>query len=374
MDVLEWVVLAVWVSVFFRTIVNLRLLPRLHAAGTADGPLVSVVIPARNEERSIERTVRAFLSQSWSSVEVVVIDDRSTDSTPAILSRIARDDPRLRVITGSETPDGWLGKPWALQQGSAEARGEILLFVDADILYQRDAVAAAANHLQASGAAMLALLPSLVMESFWERVVMPQLAMVVYSLLPTWLANKTTIRVLGVGGGTGNMIWRRDYDAVGGHAALRDAVIDDVGLARLVRRSGRRTAVVRAEEMVSVRMYEGGREIIEGFTKNTFAVFDRSYFATVIVTILGIVFHIVPYVLAVAGRPVAIAAVAFITLTRVLLFASLGYRLHYALWAHPLMMIVWTWITLRSMWITGVRKRLAWRGRSYDARRTRFGA
>ena len=374
MDVLNWIVLAVWVSVFLRTIANLRLLPRLRAAGTVGGPLVSVVIPARNEERSVEKTVRAFLAQSWTPLEVIVVDDRSTDGTAATLSRIALEDDRLRVVSGSETPDGWLGKPWALQQGSAEARGEILLFVDADILYQPDAVAAAADHLRASGVAMLALLPSLVMRSFWERVVMPQLALVVYSLLPTWLANRTTIGVLGVGGGTGNMIWRRDYDALGGHAALRDAVIDDVGLARLVRRSGRRTGVVRAEDLVSVRMYEGGREIIDGFTKNTFSVFDRSYVATIIVTILGIVFHIVPYALALAGHPVAIATVGLITLTRLLVFASLGYRLHYALWAHPLMMLVWTWITLRSMWITGVRKRLAWRGRSYDAGRTRFGA
>lgn len=374
MNVLSWIVLLAWASLFLRTIANLRLLPRLKPGAEVDGPLVSVIIPARNEARNVERTVAGFLNQTCARLEVIVVDDRSTDETAAILERMRAGDSRLRVIAGIETPDGWLGKPWALQQGSAAAGGEILLFVDADILYRPEAVAAAVAHLRHTGAAMLALLPAIVMESFWERVVMPQLAIVVYSLLPTWLANRTTRPILGVGGGSGNMIWRRDYDAVGAHTALRGAVIDDVGLARLVRRSGRRTAVARAEELVSVRMYEGGREIIEGFTKNTFAVFERSYVSTSIITILGIGFHIGPYVLAAAGQPPAVAAVVLITATRLLLFNALGYRLHYAIWAHPLMMAVWTWITLRSMWITGVRKKLAWRGRSYDAARTRFGA
>ncbi|HUP49269.1 MAG TPA: glycosyltransferase family 2 protein [Thermoanaerobaculia bacterium] len=374
MTILLWVVLIGWIAALLRTIIHLGLLPRLRADAAPDGPLVSLVIPARNEEGNIERTIRSLLAQTYRSIELIVVEDRSTDATGAILARVAEEDARLRVISGSETPAGWLGKPWALHQGSEAATGEILLFVDADVVYERPAVAAAVAHLRASGASMLMLLPRIVMRSFWEWVAMPQLAMTVYSFFPTWLSNRTTLPVLGIGGGSGNMVWRSDYDDAGGYEALHDAVIDDVGMARLLRRKGRRTIVVRAEDFVSVRMYDGGRAVVEGFTKNLFAVGNRSYFWAIVGVSVTLLFHVLPYALALAGQVLAGAAVGIITLTRLILFAALGYRLDYAVWAHPLMGLCWSGMALRSMWITGVRGRLAWRGRSYDAARTRFGA
>lgn len=373
MRILNSIVLIAWIAAFFRTILNLTLIPRLRAAADSTGPLVSVIIPARNEAAAIERTVRAMLAQTYSPLEVLVVDDRSEDATGSILEAMAREDARLRVVAGSEPPAGWLGKPWALQQGSRAARGEILLFVDADILYEPPAVAAAVAHVQRSGAAMVALAPHLIMGSVAERVAMPMLAMALYVFIPTWLSNRTTFARLGIGGGTGNMIRRSDYEAAGGHETLRDAVVDDVGMARLLRRHRCRTVVVRAGELVSVRMYEGGRAIVEGFTKNSFAVFGRSYIWTLAVVALSLIFHVLPYAWAAAGEWLAVATVILITLTRALLFRSLRYPFHYALWAHPAMILMWTWIMLRSMWLTGVRRQLAWRGRSYDAAATRFG-
>ena len=366
------ILLALWIVSFITTILNLLLIRRLRAGVSLSGPVVSVIVPARNEERAIERTVRAFLAQTYQSLEVIVVNDRSTDGTAAILASI--DDTRLRVIHGEEPPAGWLGKPHALHQGSREARGEIFLFVDADIHYERDAVAAAVDDLQRHTARMTTLLPHLEMQGFWENVLMPQLTLTAFTYLPTWLSNRTTYRRLGIGGGTGNLVWRDSYEQAGGHEALKDAVIDDVGLARLLRRSRMRTQVVRAGHLVSVRMYHGGREIIEGFTKNTFAVFGRNYLVAAALMFLGLLFHVWPFVDAMTGDRIAIATVAVITLTRLILFAALRYSLLAALFAHPLCMVVWTWIIARSMWITGVRKRLLWRGRTYDASQTRFGS
>jgi len=155
---------------------------------------------------------------------------------------------------------------------------------------------------------------------------------------------------------------------------LKNSVIDDVGLARLVRRSGRRTFVYRGDDVLSVRMYHGGREIVEGFTKNMFVVSGRSYLTTLISFLLGGVFHIFPYVLAATGNIRGIITVGVITVTRVILFRSLRYPLLYAVFAHPLMVAFWGWISLRSAWIVGVRRKLTWRGRSYDPSQTRFGA
>ena len=356
-----------------RTIINLALVPRLRARAVPAGevPLVSVIVPARDEERAIERTVRAFLAQTWPALEVIVVDDRSTDSTGAILTRIAAEDSRLAVVENEEPPPGWLGKPWALHQGSLRARGELLLFVDADVTYEPDAVAAAVLELQERGLPMLSLFPRLVMRGFWEHIVMPNLAFFAFTVLPLWLSNRSRVPVLAVGAGTGNLIRRADYDAVGGHEALRDAVVDDVGLARLVRSSGRPTQVVRAEDLVSVRMYEGLGEIVRGFTKNAFAVTGRSYLTAAVFLTLGLVLHVLPFVLAATGDLISIASLIVLIATRVILYAALGYRLDNALFGHPLMIAVWLAIMIRSVWHTGVRRRVLWRGRTYDADRLR---
>ena len=374
MLVLEYVILAMWVASLAGTILNLRLVPWLRPRLPGRTPLVSVIVPARDEERTIERTVRALLGQTWPALEVVVVNDRSTDATEAILARVAAEDPRLVVIHGEDPPEGWLGKPWALQQGHLRAKGELLLFVDADVIYQPDAITAAVETLAERGLPMLSLMPHIVMHGFWEHVVMPNLGVFAFTFLPLWIGNRTRAAWLAVGGGPGNLVRREEYERVGGHAALRDAVIDDVALARLFRRNGLRTEIVIANELVSVRMYHGLREIVNGFTKNAFAVLNRNYFAGALFLALAVVFHLLPYALALTGDPIALATVALITLTRLILFSALGYRLDNAALGHPLMIGTWCVILLRSMWLTGIRRQLHWRGRTYDASRTRFGA
>ena len=370
MDVVSWIVLAAWAGTFLTTVLNLLLLPRLRRGAPDDGPRVSVIIPARDEERAIAATARAFLAQTYRNLEIIIVNDRSTDRTGEILGTF----DSIRVVNGVEPPPGWLGKPWALHQGAAVASGDIFLFADADILYEPWAISAAAHRLTRSGAAMLSLFPRFIMETFGERLILPMLGITALSFAPTWLANRTRSVLLAIGGGTGNMVRRDDYFAAGGHVALKAAVVDDVALARLLRRAGRRTEVAFADDCVSVRMYHGFRETMQGFTKNIFAVYGRSYVLVALFSILSVVFHVLPYALAITGDPVNLATVVVLTVTRLLLFGVLGYSLLHALFAHPFTVLIWTWMTLRSAWITGVKGRLTWRGRTYDAASTRFGA
>jgi len=331
---------------------------------------VSVIVPARDEERTIEQTVRALFAQTYRELEIVVVNDRSTDATGAILERLAGEDPRLIVVNNSEPPEGWLGKPWALQQGSLHATGELLLFIDADVYYAPEAIAAAVAEIEERGVPMLTFMPQMEMRGFWEHVAMPQLAFFAFTLVPLWLVNRTRAVAFALGGGTGNFVRRADYDACGGHVALRGAVVDDIGLGKLFRRNGRRTEIVVADKLISIRMYHGLGEIIRGFTKNAFAVLGRRYALAILAVVLGFVFHIFPYALALFGDPASIATVILISLTRLILFVALHYRADNALLGHPLMMAVWAYITLRSVWVTGIRRQIEWRGRRYDAQHT----
>ncbi|MEA2327294.1 MAG: chlorobactene glucosyltransferase [Thermoanaerobaculia bacterium] len=370
---LALIILIAWVMALIRTIVNLSLIPHLRAdARPAKEPLVSVIIPARDEAHIIERTVRAFLAQTYTNLEVIVVNDRSTDGTGEIVRAI--DDDRLTVIDGVEPPAGWLGKPWALHQGSRSARGELLLFVDADLIYAPPALAAAVAYLQAQGVSMLSLFPFLEMHGFGEYASMPMMPMVFHTFMPTWISNRTRFARLAIGGGTGNLVVRDVYEASGGHEELSDAVVDDIALARLIRRHGGRTEIVRAEDLVSLRMYHGLSEVVDGFTKNTFSALGRNYVAGFLVVAGCVIFHILPYALALAGDRISIATIVIISITRLILFRSLRYRLDAALFLHPIMAAIWTWIFIRSIWLTGIRRKLLWRGRTYDARRTRFGA
>jgi len=370
MSVLSIIILVMWLLTLLRTIVNLAVVPRLRVRAPERAWRVSVIVPARDEERTIGRTVQALLAQTYEPIEIIVVNDRSQDATGAILDALR--DPRLVVINGVEPPEGWLGKPWALHQGSGRASGELLLFVDADVIYEPEAVGAAVAQLESRDVSLIALFPRMVMHGFWEHVVMPNLAVFAFSFLPLWAANRIRIPLLAVGGGPGNLVRRADYDAAGGHEALRDAVVDDVGLARLMRRGGWRTEVVRADEHVSVRMYHGLGEIVEGFTKNAFAVFHYSYPLAITFFLLALVFHLLPFALALTGDTLALVTIALIALTRLVLFSALRYRLDNALLGHPLMIGTWCWILVRSVWTTGIRRQLHWRGRVYDARGTRF--
>ena len=363
---------------------NLRTMPRLSRPRRPDPPFwprVSVVIPARNEERGIEEAVRSQLAQDYPDLEVIVVEDRSTDSTRRILERVAREDARLRVIDGVEPASGWLGKPHALHEGAVAATGAILLFADADVRYQRQTVREAVALLEAGRLDFLALFPGFEMRGFWENVLMPYIP-VTYFFGLGFLANSDRHRWIAAGGGAGNMVRRSAYEAVGGHAAMRNSVIDDVRLAMAVKRKGYRCRIARADDRVRVRMYRGFREIFDGFTKNASFVFAGGFGLVFLLgTALTVTAALAPLAAlcaAALGLPVApgdirLAACAFVLglLLRAMLAALLSWP-QWTAWTQPLMAAAWGAIILRSLFWRFVRRELRWRGRRYDAVRARF--
>lgn len=368
--------------VFFA--INAATIARLSKAPSVPAgmpPPVSVVIPARNEGRDIEAAVRSHLAQDYPELEVVVVDDRSTDDTPAILARLALADKRLEVVTGVEPPPGWMGKPHALFQGVARARHGLVLLADADVRYDPPALREAVAFLSSRRLDLITFFPRVEMRGFWENVLMPYLA-AAYMWGPAFFVNSDVQKRFAAGGGTGMLVRREALEAAGGYEALRASVIDDIGLGIRVRRSGGRCRMVLADDRVRLRMYQGFREVVDGFTKNIAFVFEGWMGALLAVsTVFSWIAWTLPLavlVAALAGAPVsaadlvlAAAGLALAIAARIALALFLGYPLWPAA-THPLLATVWMAIAARSFSWRFLRRRVLWRGRHYDAARARF--
>src|SRR5262245_5753383 len=223
-----------------------RSLDEESAEAPSPPPSVSVIIPARNERRNIARCVQSVLASDYPALEVFVVDDHSDDGTGAAALAAAQDDTRFRVLETPQLPPGWFGKQWACTMGAATARGELLLFVDADTYQAPDLITRAVNALRSRDAALLSVFGRQDMHGFWERVVQPE----VFLMLLTRYGSTETVgharRAEDVIANGQCLLVRRDvYDDLGGHAAVRDKVAEDLALAQRFFREGKRVALVQ---------------------------------------------------------------------------------------------------------------------------------
>jgi chlorobactene glucosyltransferase len=247
-------------------------IPVLARAPELPLPKVSILVPARNEERSIERCVRSLATQRFVDAEVIVVDDRSTDATRDILERLAFEFSHVRVVRGEELPEGWVGKPWALHQGVLAARGEWFLFTDADSVHEPAGVASALAFTLAARADALSIVTRQELGTFWERATLPFILGLIFYASGT-LAQLNdplqTERVLA--NGQYILVARVAHEALGGHAALRGEIVEDVEFARRLKADGHfRLLLGGGTRLASVRMYHSLPEIWRGFTKNVF--------------------------------------------------------------------------------------------------------
>ena len=234
-----------------------------------DAPLISVIVPARNEERNIGKCVAGLLDQTYPHYEVIVVDDRSTDGTAEILRRFPAQNDKIIVINGVDLPPGWAGKPHALTQGAEAARGEWLLFVDADTFLTPDALSAAHAKAVETRADLFTVLTRQVMLSFWERTILP---LVMTALSAGFSPRKVNDpdRKDAIANGQFILIKRSVYDATGGHAAIKGSIVEDKDLAVLVKGRGYRLVLADGRQIAATRMYTSLPEMWEGWTKNIY--------------------------------------------------------------------------------------------------------
>ncbi len=267
------------------TIFAVRVLARLDrgpllekSKGAEDGqkPFISIVVPMRNEEPNLGRCLEGLLNQDYKNYEIIAVDDRSTDNTLALLKEIARNHKRLSVIEGGELPEGWIGKNFAIKQGVLRARGEYLLFIDADTRAEPELLSSSLAYLRKQGLDMLSLVPFQEVESFWERVVQPIVFIAISSAYPSDRVNDPASEQASACGQF-ILVSRRAYEAVGGHEAIRDKIVEDFELAKLLKQNGYRIGIADGRKLIRTRMYRDMGEIWEGWTKNIFPGIGHSW-------------------------------------------------------------------------------------------------
>jgi hypothetical protein len=359
-----------------------RALAELPDEPPPDAPLVSVVIPARDEARTIERCARSVLASRWPRLEVIVVDDRSTDGTGDVARRIAAEDARLRVVEPPPLPADWFGKQWACAAGAAAARGTILCFTDADTWHAPDLLPRAVAALHDRGADMVTVAGTQEAHTFWERAVQPQ----VFSLLlarfgGTEVVNASRRASDKIANGQFILVRRAAYDAVGGHAAVRGKVAEDLALAQLLFARGVPTALVLGLPQLHTRMYATRAELVRGWMKNIYAGALEATPGGAVGRALLPVMLLLPVAMMLAP-PIALslaalgllppAAALWGAICSAVLLLWWGAVYAFAMRLSPLWALAWPlgsamlgWIVLRAL---ARGRRVRWKGRDYIAR------
>ncbi|MDG3003151.1 glycosyltransferase [Paludisphaera mucosa] len=351
--------------------------PRLDVA---DPPLVSAVIPAKDEELMLDACLSAVRDQDYPNLEILVVDDRSEDRTLEIARRHEAADYRVRVVQNESLPPGWTGKTYVLHKHAAMARGQWLWFLDADTKHEPPYLKVMLEYARANDAAMVSLLPELRCETFWEKVIQPLAGIVLMQSFPPRKVNDDSSK-LAFANGQSILVTRKAYDAAGGHRAVRDRFVEDIGMAFKVKGLGLPIRLALTKGLVTCRMYASLGQLVRGWSRILFDAFDRKPWRLILKLLDPIVFcqsgHVILLValgLTASGHggPFSGWLLGLSLVHHALMYAV--FRIIYDISVpgsryvatFPLGNLVTDYILIRAiqMCVTG---KVAWRGTSYDA-------
>ena len=348
----------------------------------AGGQFVSIIVPARNEEKNIKRCVEALLAQDYPAFEVMVLDDRSTDATPAILAELSAHDSRLVIILGSELPAGWAGKPHALYQAARAATGDWLLFVDADTFLTPNALSASMESARKHGADLYTVMTEQLMGTFWEKAVLPLVMTALSVGFSPHKVNDPKTRDA-IANGQYILIKRSVYDAIGGHEKLHNQIVEDKAISEQVKWNGYRLIVADGRGVAKTRMYTSLPQMWEGWTKNIYlGLSDRpgllllGVFGAFLALMAALFMPVWPllglgwYFNGGGWMAVLVCAEALLAWSTILYYRAkvaglMGISRWYAL-TTPLGAGVFAAMMLSSAWMVLSGRGVTWKGRTYD--------
>jgi len=348
-----------------RKIARLQNIPPLEGG---DVPAVSIVIAARDEERQVENALGSVLRQDYPNYEVIVVNDRSSDGTGAILDRMARANDRLRVVSVEELPQGWLGKNHALHMGASLASGAFILFSDADIVMDSSVVGRAMRYASDHRLDHLAIAPHVVPHGFLFNAFLGVFGLFFNLYAKPWKArDPRSPRHIGIG--AFNLVRASAYRAVGGHERIAMRPDDDIKLGKLIKKSGYQQDLVFGGLLLSVEWYDSVRAMIRGLMKNMFAGLGYSVTAALAAAVAQVLLGFWPFaaLALTSGRVRILNALAVATMLAIFIGAAKEMKLPLlCAIAFPVAMLLFAYVVLRSMAVTLRNGGIDWRGTHYS--------
>ncbi|WP_057765764.1 glycosyltransferase [Cytobacillus praedii] len=367
LTVLLFLNLLVWVAVLVDASTGFRKLDRLEdETERINGPLLSIIVAARNEEENIESSIISQLKQNYKNIEWILVNDRSTDKTGKIMDKLQKTDKRIRVIHIRELPEGWLGKNYALYTGSQDAAGDLLLFTDADVQFQQQAIGKAISYFTNNKLEHLTAAPNLYGKNFFLQSFIAFFMFGFSYYKRPWMANRPRSKT-GMGIGAFNMIAKKAYHAFGTHKAIKMRPDDDLMLGKKMKEMGHHQRMVTAMELLEVEWYGSLQEALIGLEKNTFAGLHYRI-SMVLFAIAGVFLsQVLPFftlfsqdqIILSAANILLLAIVYTFIIKRMTTFSPLLFLLF------PITALVFIYSIIRASFLTFKRGGIIWRGTKY---------
>lgn len=338
-------------------------------------PLVSILVPARNEAANIKRCIRSLLKQDYPNTEIIVLDDNSDDDTSLIVKELAEKNSNLKLISGKPLKQGWLGKCYACYQLAKHAKGEYLVFTDADTLHFKNSISSAIGCLVSNKLDALSAIPRQIMVGLHERMVVSWTHFGILSLLPLIMVKKSKNPLFATANGQFLLFKRKVYEKIGGHKSIKARVLEDIHIAKQVKRCGYRIMLFDGSTNIYCRMYRNFKDLVRGFSKFMYAAFDFKIFTMAFVVLFIIAVFLAPFILLPLGILVFDWSSTLIGLLIIQIFSLLVMRTILAIrlksraidvLLHPLSTAYILLICINSVLQVKFGEGVCWKDRRYD--------
>jgi glycosyltransferase involved in cell wall biosynthesis len=363
MEILFYLLLTLNLTVIFIITINLVTAPKLYNKNSnlENNPLISVLIPARNEENNIANCINSVINQNYSDFEIIILDDESSDNTYAVAKRISEGRKNIKIIKGEPLPKGWRGKNWACNILQQHAKGKYLLFLDADVIIAENALIYSIYLINKYNLDVLSSFPTQITSSFGEKIIVPLMKWLLLSFLPLKLVYSSDKNSLIAANGQYLMFSKYAYDKIGGHKQVSDKIVEDMEFALLAKNNKLKIMTTLGNNAVFCKMYNSFSTAFWGFSKNYFPGFRISYIPFLLLQALFLLVFVSPFFLSIYFSKFTIIA-AVILIGRLLLAIITKDNIFFSILMHIIQIIILVLIGINSV-VSSKMNRILWKGR-----------
>ncbi|WP_430487594.1 glycosyltransferase [Priestia flexa] len=362
---------ALFIIMIIGTIINIFTMPRLASYQLNKNkvdPLVSILIPMRNEERNVKSIIRSLKGLTYQRIEVIILDDQSTDQTRQLLEQEIQCDKRFSVIEGKPLEEGWVGKVHACHQLSKRASGDYYLFIDADVVLEKDTIQHVLALAKKKKAKLVTGFPRFPVKKRMESLLVPLQHVVVFSYLPIIIANGGKYPAATAAHGAFMFFEREAYESIGGHEAVKSSLVEDVHIARALKEKGEKVILANVTSHVNCYMYEKDDEVWNGFAKNVYTGLGRSLNKLVALMVFFIVYYVLPvplFLYGIVSEQVLLLLPLLLLFLQRLLIDLAAKQKWYLFITMPISAITLLFLMNHSMKQSVQHKGYQWKGRHY---------